>query len=431
MTEQQVHEALNNLSSASDIRVELRLCESIEEGLLATFASVGCGCSKKCSSQFSLSYIRDMRAQCYDLSHNELDLILLGQLVASTNTSEVVVVESGHLGKERKKAYQSYHHAGKIVCGNTFRFLHTIGRKRLKNHAKSLRENGHTPCTHGNAHELPKHSLSFESTEFVVRFLLNYAEQNALLPGIVPGYSRSDIKLLPSSVLKRGIWKTYHSAADEESSIHAVAFTTFCHLWRSLLPSVIIMKPMTDLCWTCHQNSIAILRAANCSEANKSITIKEAEEHLHIVQIERSFCKSTCDACRESVRAHFTVNGEFTPPALSSNITPNTNDIQVHYSFDHAQHVHFPSDPLQPGPIYFLMPRKCTVFGVNCEVLLRQVNFLTDEAGECGKGANNVVSQLHFFLETHRLGEKVAFLHADNCTGQNKNNCMMQILSSV
>ena len=59
------------------------------------------------------------------------------------------------------------------------------------------------------------------------------------------------------------------------------------------------------------------------------------------------------------------------------------------------------------------------MFGVNCEALPRQVNFLTDEAGECGKGANDVVSRLHYYLETHGLGEKVAFLHADNCTGQN------------
>ena len=103
ITEEQVHEALGNLSSANDIRVELRPCDTTEEGLLATFASVGCGCSKKCSSQFSLSYIQDMRAQCYELSHNELDLVLLGQLVASTNTSDMVVVDSGHLGKERKR----------------------------------------------------------------------------------------------------------------------------------------------------------------------------------------------------------------------------------------------------------------------------------------------------------------------------------------
>ena len=68
------------------------------------------------------------------------------------------------------------------------------------------------------------------------------------------------------------------------------------------------------------------------------------------------------------------------------------------------------------------------MFGVNCEALPRQVNFLTDEAGECGKGANNVVSRFHYYLETHGLSEKVALLHADNCTGQNKNSCMVQYL---
>jgi len=95
------------------------------------------------------------------------------------------------------------------------------------------------------------------------------------------------------------------------------------------------------------------------SEARKSSTIREAEENLRIVQIERSFYKYTCDACHKSVRS-FTIDGEFHPPALSSTITSNTRDIKVHFSFDYAQQVHFPSNPLQPGPIYFLTPRKCT-----------------------------------------------------------------------
>ena len=90
--------------------------------------------------------------------------------------------------------------------------------------------------------------------------------------------------------------------------------------------------------------------------------------------------------------------------------------------------MHFPSGPLQPGPIYFLTPRKCTVFGVNYEAVPRQINFLTDEAGDCGKGANAVVSRLHYFFENHGLGEKEVHLHADNCCGQNKNNCMIQYL---
>ena len=120
--------------------------------MVARFASAGCGCSKKCSSQFSVNYVRDIRAQCYDLTHSELDMVLLGQLMASTNTSQKVVVESGHLEAERKRSYTTFYHAGKVVCGKTFSFLHTVGSKRLKNLTKSFKNHGLTPCIHGNAH---------------------------------------------------------------------------------------------------------------------------------------------------------------------------------------------------------------------------------------------------------------------------------------
>ena len=156
--------------------------------------------------------------------------------------------------------------------------------------------------------------------------------------------------------------------------------------------------------------------------------IESALEHLRIVKQERTLYKSICDECKESVRAHFVHDGEFSPPPLAACTPSNSKEIKVHYSFDYAQQVHYPSDPLQPGPIYFLTPRKCTVFGVNCEAIPRQVNFLTDEAGDCGKGANAVVSRLHYFFHHHGLGEKHAFLHADNCCGQNKNNCMVHYL---
>ena len=47
---------------------------------------------------------------------------------------------------------------------------------------------------------------------------------------------------------------------------------------------------------------------------------------------------------------------------------------KCHYSFDIAQQVHFPSVPLQPGPIYFKCPRKCVLLGIACEAFPRQVN---------------------------------------------------------
>ena len=73
-------------------------------------------------------------------------------------------------------------------------------------------------------------------------------------------------------------------------------------------------------------------------------------------------------------------------------------------------------DPLQPGPNYFLTPRKCTVFGVACEALPCQINFLTDEAEDCGKGANVMISWLGYFFSHHGFGERDVFLHADNYT---------------
>ena len=115
------------------------------------------------------------------------------------------------------------------------------------------------------------------------------------------------------------------------------------------------------------------------------------------------------------------------PPAPNCRLPSNSNEITVHYSFDFAQQVHYPSDPQQPGPVYFLTPRKCAIFGVCCEGIPRQVNYLIDEAVDTGKGANTVVSLLHHFFENHGLGEKHVHLHADNCVGQNKNNTVIQV----
>ena len=121
-TEQQIQEALQNIPSIHDLEVVLRPCDTNEEELVAEFVSTGCSCSKQCSSQFSSGYIQDMRAHCLELSRNELDMVLLGQLIASTNTSNKVAKESRHLEKERERAYTTYYHAGKVVCAKTFAF---------------------------------------------------------------------------------------------------------------------------------------------------------------------------------------------------------------------------------------------------------------------------------------------------------------------
>ena len=84
---------------------------------------------------------------------------------------------------------------------------------------------------------------------------------------------------------------------------------------------------------------------------------------------------------------------------------------------------------LQQGPIYFLVPRKCGLCGVCCEGIPKQVNFLIDEAHLISKGSNVMVSYLHYFFEHFGLGQTIAELHCDNCSGQNKNRYVLWYLA--
>ena len=131
--------------------------------------------------------------------------------------------------------------------------------------------------------------------------------------------------------------------------------------------------------------------------------------------------------CKDAVQQHFMENDVFSPPPYGSAISSGSGPVWVHFSFDFAQQVHYPHNPLQPGPMDFKTPRKCAIFGICCEGIPRQVNYLIDEASNTGKGANTVVSLLHHFFEHHALGEVDVGLHADNCAGQNKNNIVLQV----
>ena len=143
------------------------------------------------------------------------------------------------------------------------------------------------------------------------------------------------------------------------------------------------------------------------------------EEHLRFASGEREHYKNCCNESKAHVQAHLgEVDFAFGQKACSYEGT-------VHYSYDYAQQLHYPSNPNQPGPIYFKTPRKCSLFGVCCEAIPRQVNFLIDENVLTGKGANSTISYVHYFFENHRLGETHAQIHTDNCGAQNKNSAFL------
>ena len=96
--------------------------------------------------------------------------------------------------------------------------------------------------------------------------------------------------------------------------------------------------------------------------------------HIEQATTKRSFYKAECAKSRYDFEKGFTISDlNFCLPPFRTSIT-NRRDKTLHLSFDFAQQMHYPSNPLQPGPIYFLTPRNCGLLSVCCERIPRQVN---------------------------------------------------------
>lgn len=240
--------------------------------------SEGCGCmqgdqGKPCSSTIQTEDIIDCRNNCFELSSTELDLVTLGTIHSSLNCDEVS--NSGRMEKKRQQTRMPFYFHNHRICLKTFLFMHHLHKTRFYSLVKHYRNNGLTLRIHGNKKRLPSSALSAESIERVVKFITNVAEEQALLfPGRVPGFKRMDVKLLRSSLTKHKMWKIYQDACITASQV-AVGYSKFCGLWRQLCPFIVIMRPASDLCWTCQKNSNQIHKSANLPEFPKAEVVRQ------------------------------------------------------------------------------------------------------------------------------------------------------------
>ena len=111
-----------------------------------------------------------------------------------------------------------------------------------------------------NKGKQPIHSLTPDDVTKVVIFIKNYAEDHAImLPGRIPGLKEYENKqILPSKTTKREVHLAYKHSL--RGPCRVVSLPHFNYRWRRYSPYVIIGKPMSDLCWVCQKNSIALAR---------------------------------------------------------------------------------------------------------------------------------------------------------------------------
>ena len=126
-------------------------------------------------------------------------------------------------------------------------------------------------CPRVRAKVLPHNTTKLSDIRGIVTFILQYAEDHAiLLQGRISGYKRDDLQLLPSSTTKRQVWEAYHQAPTISGSMKAIGYSLFCELWKSLTHQVVVTRPMSDLCWICQKNTNLIMLAHNRPVEEKS-----------------------------------------------------------------------------------------------------------------------------------------------------------------
>ena len=154
--------------------------------------------------------------------------------------------------------------------------LYGISKSRFQRLLDHYENHGISPQIHSNSKRLPHNALPVAVAKDVKNFLSNFVDENAvLLAGRIPGLKNEDIQLLSSNETKMHVWRCFKRAC-EVLKKQAVCYTKFIDWWKQFFPNVVVAKPMTDLCFTCQQNTSKLVRAANLPEEEKSLICSSA-----------------------------------------------------------------------------------------------------------------------------------------------------------
>jgi hypothetical protein len=256
--------------------------------------------------------------------------------------------------------------------------------------------------THGNRGKQNRNQLTAKDVTDIVTFIDNLASTHAMiLPGRVPAFKDPNLKLLPSGLPKSKVHRMFIESA-KEVDVRLVSYQTFCRVWKTYRSNVRIQNPRTDLCSVCTANQMSLGAMSKLSEEVQLKLIEASSKHLIHANKEREEYKRQITESRANVDKSLKMVVH----------KPCSFDGCSHYSFDYAQQVHIPTSAEQVGALYFLTPFKVAIFGVQCDTVSKQVNYLIPESVVTGEGADQVVSYLHDFLLSHSLGEKHGFFMA-------------------
>ena len=143
-----------------------------------------------------------------ELSHNELDLVVMSQVHYFRTTSEGASTASF-------RPISDYYFHGVRICQATFLFVHCISHNRYLRIVELYKNEGLTVSRHGNSVRLPKHTCSIGQVQEVKMFIVNHARAHGLqIPGRLTN-AKGKLLLLPSDMSKMFVFRKYSEASEQ------------------------------------------------------------------------------------------------------------------------------------------------------------------------------------------------------------------------
>ena len=147
-----------------------------------------------------------------------------------------------------------------------------------------------------------------------------------------------------------------------------------CHLSKTsgFVVPLTSQSARSDVCHICEKHSSALKEAVgNAEKLQSTMTFKE---HLQDAAREKLAYQQAVKESLEELKDVYRGCGPI--PSTSTQYT------KIHYIFEFSQQMFIPHHARQIGPIYFLVPRKVQLFGVQVDGVPKQYNYLVDVIGK-------------------------------------------------
>ncbi len=378
-------------------------------------------CTKSCCATWKDKDIQKHIHEIERLSKTEKKIVILTVLRNCAINSENTRYSEKRLRLRFSFRYEPFG----TMCVSAFRALFGIRIELFRGLLAHLRTSDMSiiPPRHGNYGKKGNKSNQLVNrgiTEKFIDFVLDLGEtQGEFSPGRDTKRGKTkedknpDILWLPAYFTRSAILRTYNLQYPD----FRISRSGVCRILDNelQLQHIKIRSPRTDMCDFCELQKRRIAGTKAQDKLKAEELTKELAAHQKAYQGERAVYNFE----RKQSEAH---RKNYEKGKLAE------HECIDHISIDYGQSVEAPHTSDQLGGTFYIHMRKFLLFCVRSALENEQVCYTYDER-EAGKGPNEVISFLHQFLVNRKIQTPDIRIHADNCTGQNKNKYILWYLT--